>query len=86
MLQAAHERGYEVAKTNFDDPSHGICLCANHHLMYDRELLDIDFEKHEIVIKDKDIIRMPWYRDFLEIYGGKITKRKDRQYALRHSS
>lgn len=38
LLQAAHERGYEAAKTNFDNPKHGICLCANHHLMYDRKL------------------------------------------------
>lgn len=41
ILQAAHEHGYEVANTATDDPNHGFCLCANHHLMYDNYLIDI---------------------------------------------
>lgn len=75
ILQAAHERGYEVAHTNYDDFRHGICLCANHHLMYDQELIDIDLKTLEIIINEESVKEMPWYREFITTYQGKILGR-----------
>lgn len=77
LLQAAHERGYEVSNTKYDDPKHGICLCANHHLLYDHELIDIDLKMLMIFIKDERIKLMPWYREFVSKYKGKILGRND---------
>ncbi len=78
ILEAAHEHGYEVKDTAYDDPMHGICLCANHHLMYDRELIDIDLEASTIAIRGKvdEIMESVWHREFVEKYHGKIKKRK----------
>lgn len=75
VLQAAHEHGFEPGNTNWDDPSHGICLCANHHLMYDRKAIDIDFKSGELTILKSVVKEMPWYRQFIEQYEGKITDR-----------
>lgn len=79
LLQAAHERGHEVAHTNVDNPQHGICLCANHHLMYDNELIDIDLEKLKIIIKKEELKKMPWYQEFKEKYKETIVQRNDYQ-------
>lgn len=75
LLEAAHERGFEVSCTLYDDPKHGICLCANHHLMYDRKLIDIDLDTLEIKVIDERVKQMPWYREFTELHKGKIAKR-----------
>jgi len=75
LLEAAHEKSYEAAKTLYDDPKHGICLCANHHLMYDRGLIDIDLSSESIVINNNDVMKMPWYDDFCEKYQGKLLAR-----------
>ncbi len=75
VLQAAHEAGYDVAHTNYDDPNHGICLCANHHLMYDNNLLKIDLDQLTIEILEEKVKNMSWYQDFIEKYDGKIIKR-----------
>lgn len=40
VLQAAHI--VAVADGGGDDTSNGICLCANHHLMYDSKMFRID--------------------------------------------
>lgn len=77
VLQAAHERGYEVMNTKYDDPMHGICLCANHHLMYDQKLIDIDLHTLTITIKEEKIKDMPWYQEFIVKYHGKILERND---------
>lgn len=77
VLEAAHERGYEVVNTNFDDASHGICLCANHHLMYDNNLIDIDLKKCELKIKNKHLETFLWYKEFVEKYGCKILNKKE---------
>lgn len=55
LLQAAHLHGHEVAYTglNEDRAENGICLCANHHLMYDSDLIDLDLEKAEVIVCDK---------------------------------
>lgn len=77
VLQAAHEEGYDVAHTNYDDPKHGICLCANHHLMYDKKLIGIDLKQLTIKInKDEEKIKDTlWYKHFIETYGGRIIRR-----------
>ena len=77
ILQAAHERGYEVAYTKYDNPKHGICLCANHHLMYDQHLIDINLKALEITINEEKIREMPWYQEFVNKYQGKILERID---------
>lgn len=75
LLEAAHERNYDVSKTSIDDPKHGICLCANHHLMYDRRLIDIDMLSLRIKVHSEDIMKMPWYPVFVNKYKGRIIKR-----------
>ncbi|MBD5504064.1 MAG: hypothetical protein HDR09_10075 [Lachnospiraceae bacterium] len=81
LLEAAHERGYEVATTNHDDPKHGICLCANHHLMYDKLLIDLDLNTHELQITEEGMVEqienMSWYKEFQEKYKGRILERND---------
>jgi hypothetical protein len=81
LLQAAHERDYDVASTNHDDPKHGICLCANHHLMYDNFLIDLDLKTNELRITGEGISEqiedMPWYREFQEKYKGRLLRRID---------
>ena len=73
LLEAAHERGYEACNTVADMVEHGICLCRNHHAMYDRKmdnsdayLIDIDLEKCSIQINDERIKKMTWYQKFIE--------------------
>jgi hypothetical protein len=79
LLEAAHERGHEVAHTKYDDSKHGICLCANHHRMYDKFLIDIDLKSCELHITDDGIAEhienMSWYREFQETYKGRILER-----------
>lgn len=55
LLQAAHLHGHEVADTDLseDRAENGICLCANHHLMYDSDLIDLDLEKAEVIVRDE---------------------------------
>ena len=77
ILQAAHEHGYEPGRSNWDDPKHGICLCANHHLMYDRKLLDIDFKKRTIEILNEALTTTYWYKMFVERFDGLIAERSN---------
>ena len=70
ILQAAHEHGYEPDKTISDDPKHGICLCANHHLMYDRGLIDISINQKTISILDERVKKMSWFKEFNNEYNG----------------
>lgn len=55
LLQAAHLHGHEVADTDLseDRAENGICLCANHHLMYDSDLIDLDLEQAKVIVRDK---------------------------------
>ena len=64
VLQAAHEHGYEPGKTNWDDPKHGICLCANHHLMYDKGLIMINKKK---ITYNEDGLR--YYKQYIANNG-----------------
>ena len=67
ILQAAHIEA--VADGGSDDPKNGICLCANHHLMFDHDLIRIDFAKRRISYIADSVKQMAWYeqaekRDF----------------------
>ena len=77
LLQAAHLHGYEVARTDLsaDKAEHGICLCANHHLMYDNHLIDINIREGTIRIFEDGIKDMPWYREFQKC-GNKLLERQ----------
>ena len=83
VLQAAHLHGFEVAKTdlNADNPKNGICLCANHHLMYDDYYFEVDVSNLQIVVKKFSIENESWYTHFIDKngYDGKILKRNDQE-------
>ncbi len=67
ILEAAHEHGYEVKDTDYDDPAHGICLCRIHHRLYDQQMIDIDTESFHI-IKQKEILEESlWYQQYSQI-------------------
>lgn len=70
VLQAAHEHGYEPNETNWDDPLHGICLCANHHLMYDRNLIEIDKTNNTFSINNHEIESESLINCFFKDYYG----------------
>lgn len=65
MLQADHEHGYTVAETSYDDPAHGVCLCANHHLLYDSDMLIIDLPNKSYMCKS-EICNRKWYAQYFE--------------------
>ena len=71
VLQAAHEKGYEVRNTPSDDAKHGVCLCANHHLMYDRELLEIDLKNRKYRFSPVTK-QTKWLKLFCEDFKGDI--------------
>lgn len=74
VLQAAHEHGYEVCRTVYDNYRHGICLCANHHLMYDCGLIDIDLKTLTINYNNETLKGMACFKKFDKEYAGKIIK------------
>ena len=76
MLQAAHEHGHTVVETDHDDPNHGVCLCANHHLMYDSELLEIDIPNRKYQCK-AEMHGRKWYSTFSEKEEGRFVDRTE---------
>ena len=70
LLQAAHI--VAVADGGNDSSANGVCLCANHHIMFDKELIKIDFDKHKIDYINESVKSMPWYSTFMEKFDGKI--------------
>jgi hypothetical protein len=74
LLQAAHI--CSVALGGGDDVRNGICLCANHHLMFDCGLIEIDFDNSELSYIDMNVKKMAWYGEFINTYVGKIIKQK----------
>lgn len=74
ILQAAHI--IAVSEGGNDGPENGICLCANHHLMYDNELIKIDFENLTLSDVAPTVKSMPWYDSFVKDYDSKIAERK----------
>lgn len=77
ILQAAHLHGYEVADTDLsaDTVEHGICLCANHHLMYDRKIIDFDMRKNAVKVLNKKVINTDAYKE-IEKYNFTLTNKK----------
>jgi hypothetical protein len=71
LLEAAHINA--VAEGGTDNPENGICLCANHHIMFDRDLIKINFEEHTLSCDEKTLKDMPWYSEFNEKYEGKLA-------------
>lgn len=77
LLQAAHIKA--VSLDGDDNPKNGICLCANHHLMFDRKLINIDFKNMKVIVNKKSIMEMPWYDCFIEKYKGIVLSPFDRE-------
>ena len=59
QLQAAHIES--VQDGGSDSADNGYCLCANHHLLYDAGLLDIDKSHNTFVCHSESEKQMPWY-------------------------
>lgn len=74
ILDAAHMKEHEVSRGNAldDDPQYGVCLCKNHHAMYDKGLIEIDFENKTITCNDHRLKEMAWFEDFNSKYKGEI--------------
>lgn len=67
ILEAAHI--VSVKENGNDSISNGVCLCANHHIMYDSALIDINFEKKTFDYSGDSALQSSWYieakkRDF----------------------
>lgn len=61
LLQAAHIDS--VADGGSDASDNGICLCANHHLLYDCNLLNISPENGTFECLSDPEKTMPWYKE-----------------------
>lgn len=59
ILQAAHI--VDVQYGGNDEETNGVCLCANHHLLYDNALLSIDLETKTFECFSDSEKSMPWY-------------------------
>lgn len=59
ILEAAHI--YDVQYCNDDSDDNGICLCANHHLLYDSGLLNFDWKNDTFSCSSESEQKMPWY-------------------------
>ena len=73
ILEAAHIKA--VADGGSDDVSNGICLCANHHRMFDEKLIQIDFRSLCLPYVADSVKGMPWYDVFIA-NGGKLLPGK----------
>ena len=73
ILEAAHIKA--VADGGSDDVRNGICLCANHHRMFDKKLIQIDLKKWNLSYVADSVKCMPWYDVYAE-NGGKLVERK----------
>lgn len=74
LLEAAHI--IAVKDGGSDNTENGVCLCANHHLMFDSDLIKIDFKNFSLSYVDKSVKTMAWYSEFNNKYGGKILKQQ----------
>ncbi len=61
ILQAAHIKS--VASNGTDDVNNGYCLCANHHLLFDRGKLEIDINNQSFKCKNTNEINSCWYKN-----------------------
>lgn len=61
ILEAAHIKG--VAEGGDDSTDNGMCLCRNHHKLYDAALLDVDFINKKFSCKSGTEKEMAWYKE-----------------------
>lgn len=59
ILEAAHKESVKAGGS--DDPQNSFCLCANHHRMYDRAILDIDIDSGKFKCHSDSVKQMAWY-------------------------
>lgn len=59
ILEAAHQESVKAGGS--DDPQNSFCLCANHHRMYDRAILDIDIDSGKFECHSDSVKQMAWY-------------------------
>ena len=71
ILQAAHICAVQFGGD--DSTDNGVCLCANHHLLYDDDLLDIQWENGTFSCCSEIEQQMPWYKE-AEKRGFKLCK------------
>lgn len=74
ILEAAHIKA--VCEKGSDELENGICLCRNHHKMFDCNLIKINFATSELSFVDNKVKQMPWYSEFITKYNGKLIKIK----------
>lgn len=60
LLQAAHI--VAVSEGGGDEVENGICLCANHHLLYDNALLNIDVKNNRFECLSASEQQREWYK------------------------
>lgn len=70
ILEAAHIK--PVYEGGSDEKENGICLCRNHHRMFDERLIKIDFENLELRDVSNSVQLMAWYKEFNDKYNKKI--------------
>lgn len=68
LLEAAHIQA--VSDQGSDSTENGILLCRNHHKMFDDGMIKILGDKLEIY--DDRAKEMPWYKEFITKYDGKV--------------
>lgn len=61
ILEAAHI--IAVGEGGNDDVDNGICLCANHHKMYDAALINIDLEEGRFQYNGDIGLHTTWYNE-----------------------
>lgn len=71
LLQAAHI--VAVSDGGPDDEENGICLCANHHIMFDNGLINIDHARKTLISVAASVRDMAWYSIFVERYQSKLV-------------
>lgn len=74
LLQAAHIQSVESGGA--DTVDNGICLCANHHLMLDHNLIAIDFINRKLTYVADAVKDMAWYTEFENTYMGKLLEKR----------
>ena len=60
ILEAAHIKG--VAEGGDDSAENGICLCRNHHRLFDAALLEIDLKNNKFYCSSESEKKMEWYK------------------------
>lgn len=61
ILEAAHVMG--VAEGGDDSTDNGMCLCRNHHRLYDAGLLDINLSRKKFSCNSDNEKKMSWYKE-----------------------